>query len=103
MAEDAVEGGKSIINNAPDLVLLDVEMPYMTGLELLRAINEDVTLPRFPVVLLTAHRDGHDLAEKLGAAGFLAKPIFLQELLEEVARHLPSGTVSAAARAVSIK
>ena len=79
----------AIAKHAPDLLLLDLDMPYMTGLEFLEALKADANLPKFPVVFLTANSEGRDLAAKLGAAGYLAKPIFLNELLAEVARHLP--------------
>jgi len=89
LAEDAVAAGHAIAKRAPDLLLLDLDMPYMTGLEFLEALKADASLPTFPVVFLTANPEGRDLAAKLGAAGYLAKPIFLNDLLTEVARHLP--------------
>ena len=83
--------GHVITKGPPDLLLLDLDMPYMTGLEFLEALRADNSLPKFPVVFLTANPEGRDLAGRLGAAGYLAKPIHLHDLLAEVARHLPGG------------
>jgi len=91
LAEDAVVAGHAIAKAAPDLLLLDLDMPFMTGLEFLEALQSDKSLPKFPVVFLTANPEARDLAGKLGAAGYLAKPIHLHDLLAEVARHLPGG------------
>jgi len=89
LAEDAVVAAHAIAKRVPDLLLLDLDMPFMTGLEFLEALKADASLPKFPVVFLTANPEGRDLAVKLGAVGYLGKPIFLNDLLAEVARHLP--------------
>ena len=89
LAEDAVVAAHAIAKRVPDLLLLDLDMPFMTGLEFLEALKADASLPKFPVVFLTANPEGRDLAVKLGAVGYLGKPIFLNDLLAEVVRHLP--------------
>ena len=94
LAEDAVAAGRCMLRQAPDLLLLDVDMPYMSGLELLDVVRNDERLPRFPVVFLTANADGRNFAVRRGAAGYLAKPILLPALLREVARHVPGAPVS---------
>src|SRR5947209_1126773 len=73
LAEDAIVAGRTIEKAAPDLVLLDLDMPYMTGLEFLEVLKADKGLPSFPVVFLTPNPAGRDLAATLGAAGYLAK------------------------------
>ncbi len=90
-AEDAIVGGHMLVKEPPDLLLLDLDMPYMTGLEFLQALRSDTSLPKFPIVFLTANPEGRELAASLGAAGYLAKPILLNDLLNEVSRHLPGG------------
>ena len=91
LAEDAIVAGHMLVKEAPDLLLLDLDMPYMTGLEFLPALRSVGTLPMFPIVFLTANPEGRELAASLGAAGYLAKPILLNDLLNEVSRHLPGG------------
>jgi len=92
-------------NEAFDLVLMDVQMPEMDGLEATAAIRarERGTDARLPIVALTAHAMKGD-AEKCLAAGmdgYLAKPLQLHELEDEIARVLegraPSRPASAPA------
>ena len=88
LAEDAVEGGKALLQPDFDLVLCDIDMPFMTGLELvslLRATNETASIP---VVFVSSHKDTNTLmeAEELGVCGYLIKPLEIEQLLETVAR-----------------
>lgn len=88
LAGDAISAGHLILRDPPDLVLLDVDMPFMSGFELLEAMRGDPALPKVPVVMITAHAEAQARAKQLGV-GFLSKPIFLEQLLREVARFLP--------------
>ena len=67
-----------------DLVLLDWNMPRMTGLELLKAIRADDNLQNTPVVMITAEGGKEDVLEavKAGVNNFIVKP-FTAETLEE--------------------
>jgi|SRR5690349_2221573 CheY-like chemotaxis protein len=93
LAEDAVAAGRCMLRQPPDLMLLDIDMPYMSGLEFFNVLSNDTRLPRFPVVFLTANAEGREFAVRRGAAGYLAKPVLLPELLREVARHLPGARI----------
>lgn len=64
---------------APDLILLDLNMPVMGGDEVLRALKESPALSRIPVVVFTTSSNPEDesRARALGAAGFLSKPMGL--------------------------
>ncbi len=70
----------------PDLVLLDVMMPRMSGLEVCRRLREKYTLSELPVLLLTAKNRPEDLVAGLaaGANDYLAKPFDRRELLARV-------------------
>jgi two-component system cell cycle response regulator len=74
----------------PDLLLLDVMMPEMTGLEVLRHLRTDPRWVDIPVVLITATNDGALPVSALrdGAVDFLTKPFRLDELLARVANHV---------------
>jgi two-component system, cell cycle response regulator len=74
----------------PDLLLLDVMMPEMTGLEVLRTLRQDPRWVDIPVVLITATNDGALPVSALrdGAVDFLTKPFRLDELLARVANHV---------------
>jgi DNA-binding NarL/FixJ family response regulator len=68
-------------NIRPDVVLMDLSMPDLSGIEAMKVIHE--TRPDVPVVILTAHADpgGETEAREAGASGFLAKGIGLDELV----------------------
>jgi len=89
-APDAAVALRSIIKEPPDLILLDVEMPYMGGLEVLSVLKSDPTTRHKPVIVLTSRTDEECFTEakKLGADGFMNKPVPKEKLLQEVAFRL---------------
>ena len=93
VAEDAVEGGKALLANPPDLVLCDINLPYLSGLDLTTLMQSDTRLASIPVVLFSGRTDADTMAKavKLGAADFLAKPITRDQLLESVKACLQAG------------
>lgn len=87
VAEDAIAAGYTVLNNPPDLIICDVEMPHMSGFELIAALRADQKVARVPVIFLTSLEDeGH--AQAIGAQAHLRKPVRLEELLAAVARQL---------------
>lgn len=74
----------------PDLVMLDVMMPGMTGLEVLRALREEREGEKLPVILVSAVEDDQQAWEawKSGASMFIAKPFSPDYLLSWVERLL---------------
>jgi DNA-binding response OmpR family regulator len=70
----------------PDLLLLDVTMPYMDGFEMLAELKTDPELARIPVIMLTARSRDEDilLAQDRGALRYLTKPIHPTELINHV-------------------
>ncbi|MSQ51909.1 MAG: response regulator [Betaproteobacteria bacterium] len=89
-APDAAVALRSIINNPPDLIVLDIEMPYMGGLEVLRVLKSDPATSRKPVIVLTSRTDDECFSEakSLGADAFLNKPVTREKLLGEVSLRL---------------
>lgn len=85
-AGDGLEGIKRATQLRPDVVLLDLHMPGVGGLEALRLLREDV--PETQVVMLTVSEDAEDLLETLraGARGYLLKNIDTEFLLESIRR-----------------
>ena len=81
------ESGETV--SLPCLVLLDIQLPVMTGLEVLAWIRQDKILRDLVVVMLTTSKQSSDVkaARALGANSFLSKPILLDEL-NELARRL---------------
>jgi CheY-like chemotaxis protein len=71
-------------NERPCIILLDLNMPRMNGVELLKVIKADDVLKKIPVVVLTTSRDTEDKFEtfELGAAGYIVKPADYKKFVE---------------------
>ncbi|TMA20609.1 MAG: response regulator [Deltaproteobacteria bacterium] len=74
-------------NGDPCLVLLDLWMPVMSGMELRERMVQDPRLAALPLVVVSAAGDGKARAEEMGAIGYLRKPLDLQDLLATVERY----------------
>ncbi|HYC78550.1 MAG TPA: response regulator [Planctomycetota bacterium] len=98
LLHDGVSALLDIGARKPRLVLLDVLMPGMDGIEVCRKIKADAALGDVQVLFVTAHRamEPADLAKETGAAGVLLKPVRKQELRDSVARILGRMSLSAA-------
>ena len=77
--------------DTPDIVLMDVNMPEMDGLEATRIISSDARTRHIPVICVTANAMAGDRQRCLsaGASAYLSKPVNLQELAAAIARLLP--------------
>jgi CheY-like chemotaxis protein len=69
---------------SPCLILLDIMMPVMDGLQFRAVQQQDPALAHIPVVVLSAHTSAPELARQMGALGYLKKPIELDMLLSTV-------------------
>ena len=92
-AADGEEGLEKLRKSSPDVILLDVRMPKMTGIEFLRSLREagDVT----PTILLTTFDDDSALLNgiRLGAKGYLLKDVSLAKLTEAIRLVANGGTM----------
>jgi CheY-like chemotaxis protein len=72
---------------APDVVLLDLRLPKVSGLEVLRLVKQDARLRSIPVVVLTTSRAPSDIqsAYEHGASSYLVKPMVAEEFAELMA------------------
>ena len=77
----------------PDLVLMDIQLPGINGIEALRQVRADPACARIPIVAFTASVMQADRSEisAAGFDGFIGKPINLKEFLETVRRTLEAG------------
>ena len=77
VAEDGEQALESVARELPDLVLLDIMMPKIDGLEVVRRMKADASLPFIPVILVTAKASQKDVIAGLDAGGddYLTKPI----------------------------
>jgi CheY-like chemotaxis protein len=89
-AEDAVAAGRAIVASTPDVILCDVDMPYMDGYEFVSALRADPATRDIPVIFLTVSRAVDERAKQLGAEHLL-KPVMADELLRKVAKFASPG------------
>jgi len=73
----------------PAVVILDIKMPRMDGIEVLRAIRSDPAMKLIPVVMLTSSREEQDMIQsyQLGINAYVVKPVKFSEFVEAV-RHI---------------
>jgi adenylate cyclase len=86
MASDGEQAVALAREQQPDLILLDVMMPKMDGLQVCRQLRVDPSIPFMPIILVTALADSKDLVAGLDAGGdeYLAKPVDPAELVARV-------------------
>lgn len=82
VAHNGEQALHAIQDEAPDVVLLDLKMPGMDGLEVLRRVKK--SHPQIQIVILTGHGSQKDAetAERLGAFGYLQKPVGIGEIVQ---------------------
>ncbi len=70
----------------PVVILLDLKMPKVDGLEVLRAVKADSVLRRIPVVMLTSSREEQDLVRsyELGVNAYVVKPVDFQQFMDSI-------------------
>ena len=95
LAEDPVEASRQILERAPDLLIADISVPYMSGLEFVGALRADSTLPKFPVILLADEEENPEHANQSNGCPMLTKSMVVDQLLACVAHEL-RGNVKAA-------
>jgi CheY-like chemotaxis protein len=88
VAEDGIAAGYAVLQTTPDLIICDIEMPNMDGLQFVAALREDKSLPKIPVIFLTSHEESDARARELGACAFLTKPVLADWLLTAVRQAL---------------
>ena len=89
---DGAEAIRSILAERPDLVLLDLNMPYLDGFELLKALRGDALTRELPVIVLSGRTDHASQSRvlEMGGSDYLTKPILVENLLASVKRRLGS-------------
>jgi PAS domain S-box-containing protein len=90
VAEDGWAAVEKTKVNRPDLILMDIQMPGIDGLEATRRIRADKSLARIPIVALTAHAMPGDRERclEMGANDYMTKPVRLQELAASIETQL---------------
>ena len=85
---DGAEALDRVRRQAFEVLVLDIMLPGMNGLDVLKAIRSDQTLSSLPVVVLTAKGQANDrrTAEAIGASAFITKPFSNADVVERVSR-----------------
>lgn len=82
--QEAIQTARS---RTPDLILLDLNMPGMSGDEVMRAMRSDVGLSSVPVLILSGEPVEPDEIQRLGANGAILKPFDVPALIETIRSH----------------
>jgi two-component system cell cycle response regulator DivK len=99
---EAVERARAF---APDLVVMDIQMPYVSGLELIERIKADEELKATPVMAVTAYaaKGDEERIRDAGAEGYVSKPISVLKFVEAVAALLEAAAERAAEEGTTAK
>ena len=94
---EPVRDGREAVARAksfePDLVVMDIQLPHVSGLELIGQMKRDPRLRAIPIMAVTAYagRDDEDRIRAAGANAYVSKPISVMRFVEEVRALLPGG------------
>jgi PAS domain S-box-containing protein len=90
VARNGTEAVQMAIEQEPDLILMDIQMPEMDGLEATRRIRAEAKLATLPIIALTALAmpGDRDRCLAVGANEYLTKPVSLKELSRQIARYV---------------
>jgi two-component system cell cycle response regulator DivK len=95
---EPVSDGREAVAKArsfqPDLVVMDIQMPHVTGLELIEEMKRDAELHAIPIMAVTAYagREDEERIRAAGANAYVSKPISLARFMEEVRALVPGTT-----------
>ncbi len=93
-AEDPEEGIRTLLEYSADLILLDLDLPYLSGFDVLEALRTDPASQKIPVIVLTGRgdEDTYTRCHKIGIDGFLTKPLKKEQLIKAVGKTLGTRT-----------
>lgn len=88
--EEALEITRRELDPAPDLILMDIHLPGMDGLSVVRAMKEEQRTSRVPILALTAHamRGDKDRFLEAGCDGYISKPIDVKTFIRSIEQYL---------------
>jgi DNA-binding response OmpR family regulator len=92
LEEDGASAMSAALETAPDLILLDINLPGMNGYDICRHLKENATTREIPVIFLTGCDTGEEKVKgfEAGADDYIVKPFYPEELVARVSLHLAS-------------
>ncbi|MEE3320744.1 MAG: phosphate regulon transcriptional regulator PhoB [Pseudomonadota bacterium] len=104
-AENAQRGHEIIVDERPDLVLLDWMLPSVTGIELARRLKRDETTNEIPIIMLTAKSEEDNKVQGLdvGADDYITKPFSTRELISRIKAVMRRASSVAAEKAIEVE
>jgi two-component system cell cycle response regulator DivK len=98
-ATNGMEGLRMVREHRPDLILMDIQLPDFSGLEVTKWLKEDENLKSIPVIAVTAFAmvDDEERCRDSGCDGYISKPISIANLLQNVERFLDQPVPQASA------
>lgn len=87
-AEDGLQAVEILKDNLPDIIVLDIRMPKMTGIEVLEYLKSDIATSNIPVIVLSGDEHEKKKALAIGASDFVAKPFDAEELKLRIINNL---------------
>jgi len=90
-ATDGEQGVAKAVEETPDLILMDIQLPKLSGLEATRKLRADPKTAHIPIIAVTSFAMSGDdqKAKDAGATGYLAKPYSPRELLQIIRKFAP--------------
>lgn len=84
--EDPREVVELTAKERPDLLLLDIMMPYIDGIEIIKEVRKNKDTKQLPIIVISAYDDAHaeDTAYELGVLDFVQKPFDIKDLLGRI-------------------
>lgn len=86
LAKNGVEGLEILKKGLPSLIMLDIEMPVMNGIQFLETIRKNEQYKNLPVIIMSANKNAEIIkkALSLGVSDYMLKPASIQTILEKV-------------------
>lgn len=81
VVENAAEAGKILRNNKVDLVIMDMLLSGVNGIDICAAFKSDPAIAHIPVMMMSAHPDAQRICLQAGADDFIAKPFEMKDIL----------------------
>ncbi|OGG00269.1 hypothetical protein A3D78_02015 [Candidatus Gottesmanbacteria bacterium RIFCSPHIGHO2_02_FULL_39_14] len=88
LISDGVEFFKKIKKKKPDLILLDIWLTGIDGIEIAKRLKASKKFARIPIIIISANNKGKQLSASVGADGFLAKPFEIDDLINIINQAL---------------